>query len=415
MLARLRSPALHSIAGGMLQKSIPFVASLYVARTVGQENFAAFAFSINTANTITAVSALGLAPAILTALSGKSADVDHEGKITAIFLISALICVVAAALGLFSASLQLNAVKGSGDVVGVALLAPALILLQTAQSTYQGTDRHRDFFLQSCGLAIVVALTLLLVSSTQADAAQFGKAYSAAFMVVGLGSILYLTAKMKGLFRNSITRALKMLRPLFVSQLPFAGYTALWMLSIYLCNLRIASDFSVSELAYYNVGFQWYSLMLLVPATLGGVLIPHFVFVGTRRTARTHSLTLTLLFAAIAFPLTLLMYLGSPWMLQLYGMPTSPQGLATVRPLILAGGIAFTLTPSLQQLMALRRFRTLLSVSGCWSLVALSGTYLFASGSDGVAIAFLLAYCTVSLLIIFINLTTRRKRLQVAP
>jgi len=106
------------------------------------------------------------------------------------------------------------------------------------------------------------------------------------------------------------------------------------------------------------------------------------------------------MFAAVAVPLTLSMYLGAPWLLQLYGMSSPPQGLATVRHLILAGGIAFTLTPSLQQFMALRRFRILVSVSVCWSVVALSGTYLFSSGSEDVSLSFLLAYCAVALLIL---------------
>jgi O-antigen/teichoic acid export membrane protein len=245
---------------------------------------------------------------------------------------------------------------------------------------------------------------LLLASNIHADSAMLS-AYSAGFFLIGVGSAINLLSKMKGSFKDSVTRASSELGPIILSQLPFAGYTAVWMLAIYFCNLRVASDFTVSDLAYYNVGFQWYSLMLLIPATLGGVLIPHFAGASGPGTARRQSLRLTLLFAAVAFPLTLLMYLGAPWLLQLYGMSSPPQGIATVRHLILAGGIAFSLTPALQQLMALRRFRILVSVSVCWSVVALSGAYLFASGSADVALSFLLAYCAVVMVILVTTMT----------
>nr|WP_218509428.1 oligosaccharide flippase family protein [Variovorax sp. dw_308] len=400
------------MAGGILQKAIPFVASLYVARTVGQENFATFAFSINTANTITALSALGLAPAILTALGGHRNDADIEDKTTAIFLISAMICVFAAALGMLSARLSLRAISDSRDFAVVAILAPALILLQTTQSTYQGTNRHRAFFLQSCALAMVVAVAFLLASAIRTNSALLGGAYSAAFLLVGAGSATNLLSNMKGSLKNSVSRALSELRPMILSQLPFAGYTGIWMLAIYLCNLRNASKFSINDLAYYNVGFQWYSLMLLVPATLGGVLIPYFVSASGPATVRKQSLQLTLLFAAVSLPLTLCIYLSAPRLLQVYGMTSSPQGIATVRNLILAGALAFALTPALQQFMARRRFGVLLSISVCWSLVALTGTYLFASDSEDVSLSFLFAYCAVALLVLVATIAVNPEQTQ---
>lgn len=405
MLDRLRAPALHSIAGGLLQKAIPFIASLYVARTVGQDDFATFAFFINTANTITALSALGLAPAILTTLSNRSDGIDTEDKITAIFAISAVICVIAVVLGLLSTRIHFNAISNRSDFSGVIVLAPALVLLQTVQSTYQGTNRHSAFSLQSAVLAVLVTITLLLASTVKTDSTLLGGAYSAAFFIVGSVSAVNLLSRQKVTLRSITYRARTVLRPIIKAQLPFAAYTALWMLAIYLCNLRIASAFTVSDLAFYNVGFQWYSLMLLVPATLGGVLIPHFAVASGSGTAQMKIIHLTLVFGAIALPVTLLMYLAAPWLLQLYEMPPLPQGLTTVRNLILSGGIAFTLTPALQQFMAVRRFRLLISISVCWSAIALCGTYLVANGSDDVSLSFLFAYCAIALLIIATILT----------
>jgi len=414
MLKRLRSAAIQSIMGNALQKAIPFVASICVARFAGLEDFATFAFFISTANTIMALSALGLAPAILTELAGCRSRSDIEDRIAAIYLISAMLCLISAVLGLLGARFSHNTIGNSSHFSVVALLAPALILLQTTQYVYQGTNRHRAFFFQSCILAIVVAGTLLLISAVHMNSLLLS-GYSAAFLLVGFGSAINLLGNMKGKFMQVILGARLTFRSVITSQLPFAGYTALWMLAIYLCNLRIASNFTVSDLAYYNVGFQWYSLMLLVPATLSGVLIPHFASAGDTDTARRQNLRLSLLFAIIALPLTLLMLLSAPWLLHLYGMTSSPQGLASVRYLILAGGIAFTLTPALQQLMALRRFRALVSVSATWSIVALTGAYVFASNSEGVAFSFFLAYCTVTLLIFFTMTTMKQEQTPCKP
>lgn len=407
MIARLRTPALHSMAGGILQKAIPFLASIYVARAIGPQEYAVFAFSINTANTITALSALGLAPAILTSLSGRRPGPDLDNKINGIFLFSGLICLVSALFGSFFGFFELTAIRNTPDLMAVIILSPGLILLQTVQSTYQGTGRHLAFLNQSVVLAVTVALSLLITEIVMASAFAMIFGYSLAFLGVAIASSIILLRNVRGKLSESFRRARSDLRAIIRAQLPFAGYTAVWMLAIYLCNLRIASDFTVIDLAYYNVGFQWYSLMLLVPATLGGVLIPHFATRGATAGHTRQRIRLVLLFAAVACPLTLSMYLFAPALLGLYGLQATSESLSTVRHLILAGGIAFTLTPVLQELMALRRFPILIAVSATWSAVALTRAYFFATNSADVAEGFLLGYCASTALVLAYALIVR--------
>lgn len=407
MLSRLQTPALQSMAGAMLQKSIPFLASIYVARNVGSGEFASFAFALSTANTVTALTAMGLAPAILTTLSRTAADRKLDSQIIAIYLISGLICIFSAILGFVISNFDFSAIEDPDMLLTVSALSPALILLQTTQSTYQGTRRHGKFFIQSCGLAAAVLLSLFIASAIGASATLLNTSYAMAFLIVALissGSVLH---ALPFSLNNGIAKARSEIRPIILAQLPFAGYTAIWMLAIYFCNARIASSFPADELAFYNVGFQWYSMMLLIPATMGGILIPHFVANRHSSKAGRQRLKLSAAFAAIATPLTVLVILASPTLLRLYGMMATPDGLSTVRNLIISGGIAFTMTPALQELMALKRFHILLTISLGWSAIALPGAYFYADGASEVSLCFLLAYCAVAVIVLLHFLTTK--------
>lgn len=405
-LPRLRTSALQSMAGAMLQKSIPFAASIYVARTVSHEDFASFAFTLSTANTITAVSAMGLAPAVLTTLAGSNSTQEIEKKTYAIYIISCFICIIASMIGLLVSNLELGAIQHTGTLLSAAILSPALILLQTTQSALQGTHRHGRFLTQSCALAAAVTLSLMFADIFNATAVVLTLSYAVAFMAVGSLSASHELRLLQTPFRDAMTKAKAELKPIIFSQLPFAGYTAVWMLAIYLCNFRIASTFSTEDLAYYNVGFQWYSMMLLIPATLGGVLIPRFIVRNDLQADPSRKTKLTILFLTVAVILSLALIAASPKMLELYGMTAQDEGLNTVRLLVMAGGIAFTLTPTLQELMAFRRFAHLMAISLSWAAVALPGTYFYAKSSAHVALFFLLGYCAVAAIILIYHLVS---------
>ena len=57
------------VFNGLLQRSIPIILSLLVSIYTGESAFAEFTFILVTANTISAVCAMGIAPAILSSLS----------------------------------------------------------------------------------------------------------------------------------------------------------------------------------------------------------------------------------------------------------------------------------------------------------------------------------------------------------
>jgi O-antigen/teichoic acid export membrane protein len=406
-MTSFRSAAIYSIAGGVLQKALPFLVSLYVARVAGAAYFASFAFSINTANTITAICAMGLAPAILTSLANQSDDGNLKNAIAGTFIISTMIGLIVMMAGYFSSLLEFAAIPSQQAMIGVGLLAPALVLLQTVQSTYQGTNQHRAFFVQSCTLALGVSVAVLLVSLSGA-ADHIHLAYAIPVFAVSILSSVQLLRRMKVSLGNRLAQGLTQLPKLLGAQIPFAGYTAVWMLSIYLCNFQIARRFSIEDLASYNVGFQWYSMMLLVPATLGGVLIPYFSSTRSKFDFKRNQFRITAIYFLAALPLTVLLFLTTPLLLKLYGAPLSADSILTTRQLVLAGGIAFTVTPALQGYMASRNFPMLYLVSGSWSVVALVGTYMVARSPSEIAFAFLFAYIVIALIILFTMLTQRK-------
>tara|TARA_R110000868_G_scaffold315609_1_gene576487 strand:+ start:4723 stop:5955 length:1233 start_codon:yes stop_codon:yes gene_type:complete len=392
-MQNLKIFAVLTLLGGVFQKLIPFLTSIVVANIAGEIYFAQFTFALNTANTIVAVCAMGLSPAILTTLSvakESKPEVVHD-EILGLLRVGFMVAVTVAIVGFTVANFPPASVANSAAYFSIVILAPALVLNQVTYAIFQGITRYKLSAVQSFGLFILVLSCVF-----GGAAAGFGKSihviYAWSYLVVGMASFSLLT--FSSLKRRKKKYPSPNVMSLISRQLPFAGYTAVWMLAMYLCNYKVAHSYS-SSLAIYNASFQWYTILLMAPSLLGGVLIPYF----SSRIKGIQVVRITAIYTLIGIPPTIFLMYLAPHVLGLYSLEANANSLLVFRLMLASGALATVTMPMLQLYLAQRNFIQLYVVSGAWTLVALPGVFVFSQNAIHIASWFFVAYIVVALIV----------------
>lgn len=397
-LVKDKVKVLYGVGGGLLQKSLPFFSSLYVAKNYGADGFASFSFAINTANAIVGIVSMGYVPAILTYL--VTSQNDSKDRIANSVGLGLLLSVIGCVVAYFVTLNDFDSLS-SFNVLGIVLLlVPSLILLQVGQAVYQGCGYYGSFFIQSTVLVFFVFCIFL--SSSFFDGNLFFSLYGWVFLLVGGGSVLFLFCKI-GFSDLSVFR-INNLAKLILSQANFLFYSGVWMLSIYLCNYKIAKSFEGMDLIYYNIGFQVYAMFLLVPTIIGGVLIPYFA--GNKNSNRQSSL----IYFCFVVSSVVLVGVGcwfSPSIIRLYEADVIDFGVDVVRLMICSGGILLAITPILQKYLATKSFRVLYCICFSWSLIVLIGIFAVAGNARDVAVFFFFGYVVVGMIVLLYSVRDR--------
>lgn len=401
-MLKLRTSAFLTLLGGVIQKIIPFGVSIVIAKFVGQDYFAEFSFALNTANTIAAVCAMGMNPSILIALSEvkmRSVGTRKQtlrGLLFVTFFITLAVIVVSLIVKGASPHATINSVAYGAIVI----LAPALVLMQATYAMSQGLGRYVFSMMQSLSLFFLVLVAVIgVIKFGSKDTIHIAYAWS--YFFVGLVVFALLFGFSQKITGGEIDSPSPKILALLLQQLPFAGYTAVWMVAIYLCNFEVARNYTSLDLAIYNAGFQWYTILLLVPSLLGGVLIPYFFNSGSGRSVYAEVRTITGLYVVLGIPLIACLIYLTPTILKLYSIEPSDNAVNVFRVMALSGGVAIMIMPALQFYLASKRFKVLYAVSGVWAIIALSGALLFAKTTLDIAFFFFSAYVGVALLVAF--------------
>ena len=387
--------AVLTLLGGVFQKIIPFLTSIIVANMAGEIYFAQFTFALNTANTIVAVCAMGMAPAILTTLSvaKESRSESVHAEILGLLRVGFAVAITVAIVGFAVASFPPKSASNSSAYLAIVILAPALVFNQAAYTMFQGVAQYRFSAIQSLGLFVVV-IGFVFSGAVAGFEKSIHVIYAWSYMAVGLGSFALLA--FSSLKRRENKQSFQKMSSLIVRQLPFAGYTAVWMVAIYLCNYKVAHSYG-DVLAIYNASFQWYTIIIMVPTLLGGVLIPYF----SAKPKSVQVTRITALYTLIVVPLTIILMYFAPQILELYSLGAT-ESSSTVFRLMLASGMLATVTmPMLQLYLARRSFFKLYLVSGLWTLVAIPGVLVFSQNTIHVAVWFFFAYVVVALMVVY--------------
>ena len=394
-----------TLLGGLLLKALPFSASIFIANTCGYHQFGTFSFILNTSNTITSFFIVGLAPFILNAVSSTDPSDENEliSKINGILIISILLSIIVLFFGYLIGKINSSLFQTPASQLSIPLISSSLVLIQAVQSLNQGLGKYFRFFIFSCSIFIIVfSFILISIALNLPDLLYIF--YSASLYLTSMVIfILFIFKNEKSYSINCIMIKLGTLTNLFKNQLSYAGYTSIWMLAIYLCNYEVALKYSSFDLALYNAGYQWFSLLLVLPTILGGVIIPHFsklILSGNSFSLYDDIIKITLIYLLVIVFILSILFFSIPYILSLYSFPLIDESVHFFMFMLASGGFAVILTPILQYHLAKKRFTKLYSAGFLWSAVALLGVFLFSRTILQIAFWFCLSYFIVTFILL---------------
>ncbi len=370
-----------TVFNGLLQRSLPIVLSYFVSIFSGEVAFAHFTFLLVTANTISAVCALGIAPAIMTSLAitlqNNSEDFHKEVVHISMFVILLGIVSFAGCVLLMRLT---DLIPLNMDIWMLGKLTTGLLLIQATQAILYACGRFRSVsgfvFTQ-----VILVSVVSFYSLTGDNPDNLPRYYSSCMLFLGMALVLLvLVSSLINNFKYFFDFGFKVIGEILSKQLPFTGYTLVWMISIYGCVSIVAREYSVSELAIFNLGYQWYSLMLIIPALLGYVFIPLFVKNDNDNNPRI-IIKILCLYSLICVVFTACTYFGLNIILELYNFEITMINRTIF--LFLIGAACFTVisTPLMQSFIARRNYKILYAMSGLWCVIGLIASALIAKSA----------------------------------
>lgn len=404
-----------TVFNGLVQRSVPLFISFLVSFFAGQELFAKFSFILITANTISAVCSLGIGQAILTSLS--TTRYNHPDRLN-LEIVHICLFILLLAVATFFISLiwqwYVGDVTAIQNIWVLSSLAVGIILNQAIQMVLYASGRYL-FVTVLISIQASIMLLLCFINISQGNYENIILIYSSVVLISGLGQVLWvLKTSLKGSMKDIFHFGLVPIGNILKTQFPFIGYTLVWMLAIYGCMLLVATNYSVSDLAIYNLGYQWYSLVIIVPSLLGSVLIPFFVKNNDGKN-KDNVIKISLLYAGGCVLLIIIFFICAPMILEMYNFEVNQANINIFLYMISAGCLTAICTPILQKFLALRKFVILYMISGTWLIIGLGGAWFFADSVFAVSQWFFVAYSAVFIIIFigYFKLTPRRSNAEI--
>lgn len=162
------------------------------------------------------------------------------------------------------------------------------------------------------------------------------------------------------------------------------------------CNaLLVNQPGGYEQLGMFNAANQWFAVMLFLPVVLAQVALPVLseqMGQGNKKQSWRVTILSIKVSTLVVIPLLIVLSLGSPWLMALYG-PGFGDGWPILIVVLVTAGLVTILTPMGQLLVAGNRLWAGFMMNLGWAALFLLLTlYMVDSGAFGLAIARLAAY-----------------------
>jgi O-antigen/teichoic acid export membrane protein len=329
LLSRLLRGAMWSIGGAVLARGLGLVGSIAAARILGAHSFGELGMIQNTTGMFGSFAGLGLG---LTATKHvaefRKSDPARTGRIIGLsYLIACLSGLVAAIVLLLLAPWLAQKVLAAPQLERVLRMSVGLVLLGAITGVQAGVLAGFEAFrmmAKMSGLAGVVSFPLFL-------AAVWWGALEGA--VLGLGGALLITSLLnhRVIRRTAAAHGVKISCLGARRELSLLGSFSFFVLlgSLmgipinWVCNsILVHQPLGYEQMGIFNAANQWRIVILFVPGTIGGVVLPMMANLHGERAEISFQRLLrysVLLNAAVASLIALPLVLFTSRVLQFYG------------------------------------------------------------------------------------------------
>lgn len=408
IIQRLLGGAAWTLAGNLISRVASVCAFILLARFLGKEQLGELGVVQTTLTTLQTLGGLGLGWAVTRYIAKyKVTNVEQVGHCIYFARVAVLSCSLILAVILVCASekISLDLYKAPHLVsllkIGAAqVILNALVSLKTGVLMGVGAFRPlAKFNLLSgiwtfllpvlagwqygiigavSGLAIAQALDYVLIHMIE----------SRVLRATGV------TVHSKGAWKSEIQMFWNFGLPAMIGG--FLLQASLWAASVMLVN----QPDGYSEMGYYNAANQWFSALMFLPAILAQSSVPLIMeCLALKKFGEVQNIFKKSLLVNACFVCGFVIVGSavSPWLMNLYG-PSFVNKWPTLVLLLLAAGAAAIQLPAAQMISTSGRMWFAQTIQAAFSAtLLLTSTILVKWGSEGMALARLLAYVAYAL------------------
>lgn len=400
--ARFARGAFWVLAATLLARVLAVVASIVAARILGKTGFGELRMTLSTAGMFGVFAGLGLGlSATKHVAEFRNVDCERTGRIIGLCEIVAVLSGGLFAVGLFAfAPIIAARVINAPHLTFELRLCCALLFLDAMAGVESGALAGFEAFRT---LALVGAVRGLLhfpvvvagVYLWGLRGAVLGTVVVAALGLIVVHWVLRRECAKAGVrvrWRGAVTESAL----LWAFSLPAVLRSVIIVPVTWGANALLANgEDGYAQLGLFNVAWQWFCLIMVVPQLLGQVLLPILserLGSGDKARARRLFTAVLVVVAAAAGSAALLLSVLSPHVVAIYGAQFS-DGAAVLAIMVLAAALSAVAAPSGVLIAASGRMWIGALMNAGWSVAMLSCFFLFrAQGAVGLGAAYLSAY-----------------------
>jgi O-antigen/teichoic acid export membrane protein len=398
MIISLIRNGIWTVFGATASRLANLLTTIAVARIISPSEFGVFSLTQNTVATLTAFATFGLA----TTCSKRLAELQNDKKILkedfTYFLKISIIALSSFCLLLLLFSQQLSIYLYQNENVRPALIASSLILFfSSATSILQGGLMGIHEFKTIAKLNALSAIALLIIPTiaTYLWGAKIGIFSLAIPHALNFALSLKAACKFELItkIKTSFETRKRNKKVLIGFTLPAAFSASLigptnWLAMVLL--VRVSGN--LQQIAEYNVAYQLYAAILFIPSTLASITLP-ILASKKQKSVKSSFIASTMLTTAIAFIISVSIYLFSSEILSLYGRHyESSDKILQILCIVV---VINSLNLNAANLIASSGKMWLGFLANiCWAVIYISTSYLWAPTyyGYGLALALLAAY-----------------------
>jgi O-antigen/teichoic acid export membrane protein len=399
----LKNGVMWSMIGALIGRSLGLISSIVVARVLHQIEFGRLSMIQSTVATFVVVGTLGMGlTATKYVAQFKKSEPGKAGRVIALSVSTSIIAGTVLMFGVFFSAPSLSElVLGSENFADLVKISATLLFFNSINNAQAGVLLGFEAFKTIARTSLIaglvsVPMTVLGATLGGLDGVLFGLACSSLvncalsnFEIRRLCSANAITID----YKRCHTERQMLLRfslPSLLSGLVVAPAT--WA-----CNAILARQAAgFADLAAINIGYQWRTVILFVPAAVSNILLPMLAAMSKNGSTLESdklikkNVALTLLIAALTASVVIA---ASPMIMRAYGEDyrNSWEILALIAlssvPMATANAISQAITSS-------GNMWVLFTMDALWALCIVASTIMFVPlcGGSGLALAYVIAY-----------------------
>jgi len=403
---RLGRGTLWSAIGSVLSRSLTIIASIFVARLIGKEEFGEVGIIQSTILMLTSFAGFG-SGIMATKFVSQYCRQHPQRAGNIIFLaesVTFFLSLIFSSLFFGFSGIIASNILASPELAPFLKVSALLLFFNTLGGTQLGILTGFEAFKKIAHINLIIGISSVIFLPLGSLFLGLSGVIWAMILVSVVNWLLNLYSLQKIYIKNNIHRTYKFNKsdlgllwtfnfPSFLSILAFTS--AGWI-----CNAMLVNATGYDEMGIVNACNNWYLVILFFPTIISGIILPIMSErIGSNESKQTKKIVFfsIKINAFIILPFAVLLIIFSPFFMGLFGESFSSSWLPLVFTILTACLLSIQI-PVGQMIAARSRMWLGFYMNLGWAILFIGFNYIFIDhGANGLVIARFIAYCIHSI------------------